>query len=74
MSVVVCCGEQHPADRPRQIQRSSAWQRFTMLRFLGVKGGGRQRTKAGQGLEEYLCGACAMIEDTGAEAPAELAF
>lgn len=56
---VRCAGE----GCGKLIAREAAWQRFTMLRFLGAKGGGRQRTKAGRGLEEFFCSACAMRED-----------
>lgn len=59
---VRCAGEGCGKILPRE----QAWQRFTMLRFLGAKGGGRQRTKAGRGLEEYYCPACALREEAEA--------
>lgn len=61
----------------KEITRAAAWQRFTLLRHLGTKGGGRQRTRAGRGLEEYLCDGCARGEDDevrGFARPGELAL
>jgi len=43
----------------REVDPRRAWQRFTMLRHLGTKGGGRQRTKAGRGVQEFYCTLCA---------------
>ena len=55
--VVLCssCGE--------KVRRSSAWERFSMLRHLGTPGGGRQKTIAGRGEDIYFCNPCARRED-----------
>lgn len=47
----------------RIMPREQMFQRFTMLRLAGAKGGGRQRTMAGRGSDEYVCPTCARIED-----------